>query len=120
MRLRHGVAGRSSRDPTTGRPGPLRRGPTERRPTLEQVLAVVPPAGAAMLPAFPGARHSAVLIVLADSAQGPEVLLTRRSWELRNHKGEVSFPGGRMDPGETPSRPRSARRGRRSGSTRRW
>jgi 8-oxo-dGTP pyrophosphatase MutT (NUDIX family) len=66
------------------------------------VLAVVPPVGAAMLPAFPDARHSAVLIVLADSAQGPEVLLTRRSWELRNHKGEVSFPGGRMDPGETP------------------
>ena len=35
------------------------------------------------------------------SATGPEVLLTRRSWEMRNHRGEVSFPGGRMDPGET-------------------
>ena len=22
-------------------------------------------------------------------------------WQLRNHKGEISFPGGRLDPGET-------------------
>ncbi len=54
-------------------------------------------------PAFPGARNSAVLIALADGADGVEVLLTRRSWELRNHRGEVSFPGGRMEPGETPT-----------------
>jgi 8-oxo-dGTP pyrophosphatase MutT (NUDIX family) len=53
-------------------------------------------------PAFPGARNSAVLIALADGPAGAEVLLTRRSWELRNHRGEVSFPGGRMEPGETP------------------
>ncbi len=71
-------------------------------PTLGEVLAVVPPAEGPLLPAFPNARHSAVLIVLADGHDGPEVLLTRRSWELRNHKGEISFPGGRMDPGETP------------------
>ena len=31
---------------------------------------------------------------------GLEVLLTRRSQGLRAHKGEVSFPGGRADPGE--------------------
>ncbi len=43
-----------------------------------------------------------MLIALLDGPQGAEVLLTRRSWQLRNHKGEVSFPGGRMDPGETP------------------
>jgi 8-oxo-dGTP pyrophosphatase MutT (NUDIX family) len=29
------------------------------------------------------------------------VLLTRRSTALRNHAGEISFPGGRIDPGET-------------------
>jgi len=50
----------------------------------------------------PGSRPSAVLIALIDGDQGAEVLLTRRAWHLTNHKGEVSFPGGRMDPGETP------------------
>ena len=50
----------------------------------------------------PGAaRPSAVLVVLADGPDGAEVLLTRRSMELNNHRGEVSFPGGRLDPGET-------------------
>lgn len=71
--------------------------------TLERVLEVVHEREAPMLPAFPGARHSAVLVALTDGPDGPEVLLTRRSWELRHHRGEVSFPGGRMDPGETPT-----------------
>jgi 8-oxo-dGTP pyrophosphatase MutT (NUDIX family) len=47
-------------------------------------------------------RMSAVLVALADGDRGAEVLLTKRSAELRNHRGEISFPGGRMDPGETP------------------
>ena len=51
-------------------------------------------------PAFTGARHSAVLVTLSFE-RGPEVLLTRRSRHLRNHRGEMSFPGGRMDEGET-------------------
>jgi 8-oxo-dGTP pyrophosphatase MutT (NUDIX family) len=72
------------------------------RPSFDQVLAAVPGHEGPMLPAFPGARHSAVLVLLHDGPSGPEVLLTRRSWELRHHRGEVSFPGGRMDPGETP------------------
>jgi 8-oxo-dGTP pyrophosphatase MutT (NUDIX family) len=64
------------------------------------VLRAVPDHEGPILPAFPNARPSAVLIVLADGERGPEVLLTRRSWEMRTHRGEVSFPGGRMDPGE--------------------
>jgi 8-oxo-dGTP pyrophosphatase MutT (NUDIX family) len=47
-------------------------------------------------------RESAVLVALFDGDRGAEVVLTRRSWQLRHHKGEVSFPGGRTDPGETP------------------
>lgn len=45
-------------------------------------------------------RPSAVLMPLVDDPDGPKVLLTRRSWELRSHRGEVSFPGGQMDPGD--------------------
>jgi 8-oxo-dGTP pyrophosphatase MutT (NUDIX family) len=78
--------------------------PWTARPALSltDVLAVVPSASRALLPAFPHARHSAVLVLLADAGDGPHVLLTRRSWELRTHRGEISFPGGRIDPGETP------------------
>ncbi|NND74730.1 MAG: CoA pyrophosphatase [Ilumatobacter sp.] len=54
-----------------------------------------------MLPTFPDARLSAVLMLLADGPHGAEILLTRRSMRLKNHKGEISFPGGRVDPGET-------------------
>jgi mutator protein MutT len=60
------------------------------------------PPGRPLAPAFPGARLSAVLVALADGELGAEVLLTRRSMDLRHHRGEISFPGGRVDPGETP------------------
>lgn len=46
-------------------------------------------------------RKSAVLVALHDSPQGPSVILTRRTAHLRSHKGEMSFPGGRVDEGET-------------------
>jgi 8-oxo-dGTP pyrophosphatase MutT (NUDIX family) len=51
-------------------------------------------------PTFPDSRASAVLIVLVDGERGAEVLLTKRSEALRQHAGEISFPGGRLDPGE--------------------
>ena len=53
-------------------------------------------------PTFPDARPSAVLVALVDGPHGAEVLLTKRAHDLRNHAGEISFPGGRIDGGETP------------------
>jgi len=53
------------------------------------------------VPSFPGARESAVMVVLADGPDGAEVLLTRRAMHLTNHRGEISFPGGRVEPGES-------------------
>jgi 8-oxo-dGTP pyrophosphatase MutT (NUDIX family) len=46
-------------------------------------------------------KVSAVLMLLADSDDGAEILLTRRSSNLSNHRGEISFPGGRVDAGES-------------------
>jgi 8-oxo-dGTP pyrophosphatase MutT (NUDIX family) len=46
-------------------------------------------------------RSSAVLVAITDGQHGAEVLLTRRSETLSSHRGEISFPGGRVDPGET-------------------
>ena len=46
-------------------------------------------------------RISAVLVLLVEGSSGAEVLLTRRSTRLSNHRGEISFPGGRIDEGES-------------------
>ncbi len=46
------------------------------------------------------AKVGAVLVLLADTPDGPELVLTRRRADLRSHPGQVSFPGGRVDPGE--------------------
>lgn len=68
----------------------------------EDIRSVVDAQGRPLEPQFDGARHAAVLVVLAPGARGMEVLLTRRSQHLRQHRGEMSFPGGKMDAGETP------------------
>jgi hydroxyethylthiazole kinase-like uncharacterized protein yjeF len=49
----------------------------------------------------PEARVGAVLVLLEETEAGPRVVLTRRRRDLRSHPGQVSFPGGRLDPGET-------------------
>lgn len=48
-----------------------------------------------------GAQRAAVLIPVFEDDGAAWVVLTRRSQHLRAHKGEVSFPGGRQDDGET-------------------
>jgi 8-oxo-dGTP pyrophosphatase MutT (NUDIX family) len=45
---------------------------------------------------------AAVLIPIVERGEGLTVLLTQRSLHLRNHAGQISFPGGRVeasDPG---------------------
>jgi 8-oxo-dGTP pyrophosphatase MutT (NUDIX family) len=83
-------------------PGPPPPFPWHAAPSTAEVAAAVSPLPRPLEPAFAGARHSAVLIALADGPHGAEVLLTKRSMTMRNHRGEISFPGGRLDPGETP------------------
>jgi len=63
------------------------------------------------------AHHAAVAVTVTDTGFGadlpglpthatwqaaPALILTRRSAHLRNHAGQWAFPGGRLDPGETP------------------
>jgi len=55
----------------------------------------------AAIPTPVGSRRSAVLVAIADGHDGAEVLLTRRTMELSSHRGEISFPGGRVDGDET-------------------
>lgn len=47
------------------------------------------------------ARSSAVLVPLIETDAGASVVLTRRSDDLRHHRGEISFPGGRVEESES-------------------
>ena len=60
----------------------------------------------AFAPEIPGDGHllqqapsaASVLVPLVQRADGLHVLLTRRSEALRDHAGQISFPGGRAEP----------------------
>ncbi|MBS7668441.1 CoA pyrophosphatase [Croceicoccus gelatinilyticus] len=47
-------------------------------------------------------RDAAVLIAVTERRENPGVLLIERPAKMRNHGGQVAFPGGAIDPGETP------------------
>jgi 8-oxo-dGTP pyrophosphatase MutT (NUDIX family) len=75
---------------------------------IERALSAAPPAAssdydlnpevAARLAADRPLRPAAVLVPLVERGAGLSVILTRRSARLRNHAGQVAFPGGRVDP----------------------
>lgn len=44
--------------------------------------------------------QAAVLVPIVQRADGPHVMLTRRTAHLRHHAGQISFPGGRRDAGD--------------------
>jgi 8-oxo-dGTP pyrophosphatase MutT (NUDIX family) len=71
---------------------PLRDGVREMR--SEDLSAFVPPEE-------PKPREGAVLVLFGDGPEGPDLLLTERAHTMRSQPGQVSFPGGSLDPGET-------------------
>lgn len=48
----------------------------------------------------PYQRRAAVLIPFFERGGEPHVLFTERTQHLRRHKGEISFPGGKVDEGD--------------------
>ncbi len=48
-----------------------------------------------------GSQSAAVLVPLFGWPERPGLIFTERRHDLRRHGGEISFPGGRADPGET-------------------
>ena len=49
----------------------------------------------------PGLRAAGILIPLIERGRDLSVLLTERSSRLKHHAGQVSFPGGGMEAGDT-------------------
>jgi 8-oxo-dGTP pyrophosphatase MutT (NUDIX family) len=47
-------------------------------------------------------RRGAVLMLFGEGPRGPDLVLTERAHHMRSHPGQVSFPGGSIDSGETP------------------
>jgi 8-oxo-dGTP pyrophosphatase MutT (NUDIX family) len=79
--------------------------PPAQRDWLAQALARPAPASARnfsdgfRLPGREGApTPAAVLIPLVNRPQGLQLLLTQRSADLVDHGGQISFPGGRVEP----------------------
>jgi 8-oxo-dGTP pyrophosphatase MutT (NUDIX family) len=68
---------------------PVRRGAAEI--AADDLSRYVPPEDA-------GARESAVLMLFGEGPQGPDLLLTERAHHMRSHPGQISFPGGALDP----------------------
>ena len=63
--------------------------------TVQDLTLFVPPEGVE-------ARRGAVLMLFGEGDSGGELLLTERAHHMRSHPGQVSFPGGSIDEGETP------------------
>ena len=61
--------------------------------TAEDISRFVPPEGART-------RKGAVLMLFGEGPAGPDLLLTERAHTMRSHPGQVSFPGGSIDPGD--------------------
>ena len=62
-----------------------------RRALAAPMAAEVPP---------PGRRRAAVLVLVDPAAEGLPLLFLVRSDHLRNHAGQIAFPGGSTEPGD--------------------
>jgi 8-oxo-dGTP pyrophosphatase MutT (NUDIX family) len=103
-----------------GAPAPWAQAPAQRRRGIDlarleaalraagrDLVADTPPDPLSELTGVPARytealRDAAVLIAAFERDGEARVVLTRRASHLRRHRGEVSFPGGRIEPGETP------------------
>jgi len=53
-------------------------------------------------PGATGARRAAVIVPVIFTPDGPALVLTQRTETLEHHKGQISFPGGRVEGDEAP------------------
>ncbi len=67
---------------------------------LCQCLKPSPEQGGATLARDPALTPAAVLVPLVAQPDAVTILLTIRTQHLHHHPGQISFPGGRVEPGD--------------------
>lgn len=70
-------------------------------PLADVARDVLPEDLSRFVPPDDGGRQSAVLILLGEGPDGPDLLLIERSADLRSHAGQPAFPGGALDPDDS-------------------
>jgi 8-oxo-dGTP pyrophosphatase MutT (NUDIX family) len=70
------------------------------REAIAARLAGLVPPDPAGVPDDAHLRPAAVLVPIVEHPDGATVLLTRRADHLREHAGQISFPGGRLGPAD--------------------
>ena len=71
-------------------------GPITLALVRERFADYVPPP---LPPLLPGGRPAAVLLPLVEEDGEVRLVLTRRPETLPSHRGEIAFPGGKLEPG---------------------
>lgn len=67
------------------------------RDLLREALAGYSPE---QVEADPGIPPAGVLLLIYDHPDGPHIVFQKRTEHVRDHKGQISFPGGATDPGD--------------------
>ena len=67
---------------------------------IELLISCLMPVREAEFPSQSGLLPAAVLLPVVVRPAGPGLLLTLRTAPLAQHPGQVSFPGGRREPGD--------------------
>jgi len=71
--------------------------PAWLQPLAEAAAAVEPGQLSRFLPPEDGGRMSAILVLLGEGPDGPDLLLIERAADMRSHPGQPAFPGGSVD-----------------------
>jgi 8-oxo-dGTP pyrophosphatase MutT (NUDIX family) len=79
----------------------LQRRPSSPEDDMQWLAGASPEVVSRMRALLPERRvPAAVLVPLVEHAAGWTVLLTQRAQSLKDHAGQISFPGGRVEPGD--------------------